>query len=315
MRKSRQHGPRGDFRGARRERSRQGGGPGGGRKRNRRRSEHPEEDRQGPPQTRGPRRERSRQAYGKSEHRPPQNRRDRRRSEYPEGEGHGPPRVRGPRRERPRQAYGKSEHRPPQNRRDRRRSEYPEGEGHGPPQARGPQRERPRQAYGKSEHRPPQNRRDHRRSPQVNFTQDHPMKDLYTLHDRMGHVLGRMAAFREEKPQKGKSDWNPSLDFFETEDRFEVLVELPGISQDDVNVSVTENQLVIKGKKQKEQTDETQNLHHSERRYGKFHRVFPLPPNAVPDDIKAEFKDGVLKLVIPKTDAAKPTEIPISGDA
>ena len=253
MRKSRQHGPRDDFRGARRERPRQGGGSGGGRKRNRRRSE------------------------------------------YPEGEGHGPPRVRGPRRERPRQAYGKSEHRPPQDRRDRRR-------------------ERPRQAHGKSEHRPPQDKRN-RRSPQVNFTQDHPMKDLYTLHDRMGHVLGKMAAFREEKSQKGKSDWNPSLDFFETEDRFEVLVELPGVSQDDVNVSIAENQLVIKGKKQKEQTDETQNLHHSERRYGKFHRVFPLPPNAVADDIKAEFKDGVLKLVIPKTDAAKPTEIPISGDA
>jgi HSP20 family protein len=141
------------------------------------------------------------------------------------------------------------------------------------------------------------------------------MKDLYTLHDRMGQVLGRMAAFREEKSQKGKSDWNPSLDFFETEDRFEVLVELPGVSQDDVNVSIAENQLVIKGKKQKEQTDETQNLHHSERRYGKFHRVFPLPPNAVADDIKAEFKDGVLKLVIPKTEAAKPTDIPISGDA
>ena len=274
MRNSRQHGPRSDFRGARRERPGQGGGHGGGRKRNRRRSEHPEEDRQGPPQTRGPRRERPRQAHGKSEHRPPQDRRDRRRSEYPERDGHGPPRVRGPRRERPRQAYGKSEHRPPQDRRDRRRS------------------------------------------PQVNFTQDHPMKDLYTLHDSMGHVLGRMAAFREEKSQKGKSDWNPSLDFFETEDRFEVLVELPGVSQDDVNVSIAENQLVIKGKKQKEQTDETQNLHHSERRYGKFHRVFPLPPNAVAaDDIKAEFKDGVLKLVIPKTEAAKPTDIPISGDA
>ena len=297
MRNSRQHGPRSDFRGARRERPGQGGGHGGGRKRNRRRSEHSEEDRQGPPQTRGARRERPRQAYGKSEHRPPQNRRDRRRSEYPEGDGHGPPRVRGPRRERPRQAYGKSEHRPPQDRRDRRR-------------------ERPRQAHGKSEHRPPQDRRDRRRSPQVNFTQDHPMKDLYTLHDSMGHVLGRMAAFREEKSQKGKSDWNPSLDFFETEDRFEVLVELPGVSQDDVNVSIAENQLVIKGKKQKEQTDETQNLHHSERRYGKFHRVFPLPPNAVAaDDIKAEFKDGVLKLVIPKTEAAKPTDIPISGDA
>ena len=295
MRNSRQHGPRGNFRGARRERPGQGGGHGGGRKRNRRRSEHPEGERQGPPQTRGSRRERPRQAYGKSEHRPPQDRRDRRRSEYPEGDGHGPPRVRGPRRERPRQAHGKSEHRPPQ--------------------ARGPRRERPRQAHGKSEHRPPQDRRDRRRSPQVNFTQDHPMKDLYTLHDRMGQVLGRMAAFREEKSQKGKSDWNPSLDFFETEDRFEVLVELPGVSQDDVNVSITENQLVIKGKKQKEQTDETQNLHHSERRYGKFHRVFPLPPNAVADDIKAEFKDGVLKLVIPKTEAAKPTDIPISGDA
>ncbi|MDE0634884.1 MAG: Hsp20/alpha crystallin family protein [Candidatus Poribacteria bacterium] len=173
------------------------------------------------------------------------------------------------------------------------RSGHPEAERQGPPlQARGRRQHRSPEARGNWEHRPPRGR-GHHRPPEFN----------------------RAVAFRKEKPRRGKSNWRPSVDFSEAEDRFEVSVELPGVAQNDVNVTVTESQLTIKGKKRQEKTDETQNLRRSERRYGSFHRKFPLPPNVVVDGIKAEFKDGVLKVIAPKTEEAKPTEIPINADA
>jgi HSP20 family protein len=131
----------------------------------------------------------------------------------------------------------------------------------------------------------------------------------------MRHVFDRRFAYREGRRRKGKSNWHPSIDFSVFEDRFEVLVELPGVSQNDVSVSVTDDLLKVKGKKERKQADETQHPRRSELRYGSFKRVLPLPPNAKVDDIKAEFEDGVLTIVIPKTEEAKPTEIPINVEA
>ena len=194
----------------------------------------------------------------------------------------------------PRGAFqGPRRHRPAQGRRHRHRSGHLEAERQGPPpQARGWREHRSPEAHGNWGHRPPRGK-GHHRPPE----------------------FGRSVAFRKEKNRRGKSNWRPFVDFSEAEDRFEVSVELPGVSQNDVNVSVTESQLTIKGKKKQEQTDETRNLRRSERRYGSFHRKFPLPPNIVVDGIKAEFKDGVLTVIAPKTEAAKPTEIPINADA
>ncbi len=199
---------------------------------------------------------------------------------------HGPSGAfQGPRRHRPAQGRG-----PGPGRRHNRSSE---GGWQGPPsRPRGPQRHQSLGARGNWGHRPPRGRGYHR-PPEFD----------------------RAVAFRKEKTRRGKSNWRPFVDFSEAEDRFEVSVELPGVSQNDVNVSVTESQLTIKGKKKQEQTDETQNLRRSERRYGSFHRKFPLPPNIVVDGIKAEFKDGVLTVIAPKTEEAKPTEIPINADA
>ena len=257
MRNSQQRGPRGDFRGARREHPRQGGGPGGGRRRNR---HH--------------------------------------RSERPEGERQRPPQARGPRRERPRQAHGKPEHRPPQDRRNRHhRSEHPEGERQGPSsQGRGPRRQHKLETRRNSEqHRPRANRR---RVRQGNFRPNHPMR----------------SAFGGRKNRRRKSGWHPSIEFSVFEDRFEVIVELPGVSENSANVSVTDKLLIVKGEKQRKQTDEKHKVRRSELQYGRFKRVCPLPPSAKADGIKAEFKDGVLTIVIPKTEDAKPTEISINAD-
>ena len=106
--------------------------------------------------------------------------------------------------------------------------------------------------------------------------------------------------------------WAPSVDVSETADNFEVRAELPGVSKDDLHVSVKDNLLTLSGEKRQENVDDTQNYRRVERRYGNFQRKFALPPEVETDDIKAEFSDGVLTLSIPKPEAAKPTEVPIT---
>ena len=107
-------------------------------------------------------------------------------------------------------------------------------------------------------------------------------------------------------------NWVPSVDISETDDDFEVRAELPGVAKDDLHVSVKDNLLTLSGEKRQEKRDDTQNYRRVERRYGSFQRRFSLPTEVKTDDIKAEFGDGVLTLSIPKPEAVKPTEIPVT---
>ena len=114
------------------------------------------------------------------------------------------------------------------------------------------------------------------------------------------------------KTDADRYDWAPSVDISETDDTFEVRAELPGVAKDDLHVSVKDNLLTLSGEKRQENADDTQNYRRVERRYGSFQRRFTLPSEVATDAIKAEYSDGVLTLSIPKPEAAKPTEVPIT---
>ena len=107
-------------------------------------------------------------------------------------------------------------------------------------------------------------------------------------------------------------DWAPSVDISETDDTYEVRAEVPGVAKEDLHVSVKDNLLTLSGEKRQENVDDTQNYRRVERRYGSFQRSFTLPSEVATDAIKAEYSDGVLTLSIPKPEAAKPTEVPIT---
>ena len=107
-------------------------------------------------------------------------------------------------------------------------------------------------------------------------------------------------------------NWTPSVDISETDNGFEVRAELPGVAKDDLSVSVKDNLLTLSGEKRQENSEDTQNFRRVERRYGNFQRRFTLSSDVVVDDIKADYTDGVLTLSIPKSEVAKPTEVPIT---
>ncbi|SEW26665.1 heat shock protein Hsp20 [Cognatiyoonia koreensis] len=97
----------------------------------------------------------------------------------------------------------------------------------------------------------------------------------------------------------------PSIDVVETEDALEISAEVPGVSEKDIDVTITGDRLTIKGEKTSEHEDKKEGLHRIERHYGSFHRLVPLGFAPADDAVDAKFADGVLKLRIAKPAEAK----------
>ena len=105
----------------------------------------------------------------------------------------------------------------------------------------------------------------------------------------------------------------PEADVVETEDQIRVLVELPGMQAEDVDLDVENNVLTISGEKREERREEKDTWHLSERRYGKFSRSFVLPRGVDQEKIRASFENGVLSVTIPKSEKARRRRIEIQG--
>lgn len=97
----------------------------------------------------------------------------------------------------------------------------------------------------------------------------------------------------------------PRTDISETEDEIEVAMELPGIDEKDIDVSVSEDVITVRGEKKDEREEEKKGYYLSERSYGSFHRTIPIPPGVDADKAEARFRKGVLTITLPKTDDAK----------
>ena len=110
-----------------------------------------------------------------------------------------------------------------------------------------------------------------------------------------------------------QTEFYPRVDVLENKNEYEITAELPGLQQKDLNVNVENNILTIKGEKKFEEKQENENYHFSERRFGSFCRSFRLSDEIEKEKISATFKDGVLRLSLPKAEKAKPKEITISA--
>lgn len=95
--------------------------------------------------------------------------------------------------------------------------------------------------------------------------------------------------------------FSPSADAANASDAYEINLELPGVSADDIDVSLHDHVLTIKGEKKHTHEEKTKTYYFSERSYGAFQRSFRLPGDVQADDIAADFTDGVLTLTLPKT--------------
>ncbi|MGH9359996.1 MAG: Hsp20/alpha crystallin family protein [Terriglobia bacterium] len=139
-----------------------------------------------------------------------------------------------------------------------------------------------------------------------------PFRDLLTTQDRFNRLLNETFSNVFSGEQFSAKSWTPPVDIFETDHDLIVKTELPGIDPKDVEVRVEDGTLYLKGERKYENEVKEQNYHRVERAYGSFMRSFTLPSSVNTDDVKAEYKDGVLTLTMAKREEAKPKTIKIN---
>lgn len=130
---------------------------------------------------------------------------------------------------------------------------------------------------------------------------------------RLMDTLLRWDPFQEGLTGGQKEVFMPAFEVKETKDSYLFHADLPGVKEQDINISLTGNQLTISGKREAEKEEDVNNYYTFERSYGAFTRSFTLPQAADGENVRADLKDGVLTLVVPKKPELQPRRITVGG--
>ena len=133
-----------------------------------------------------------------------------------------------------------------------------------------------------------------------------PFQDLLAIQDEMNQVFGRA-----RQGQGGGRVWAPALDISERKDAYLVTVELPGVEADDLEITLEDGLLTIQGERHFAHDSSEQQFHRVERRYGAFRRSITLPAHVMAEGIQASADNGVLQILVPKAEEAKPKRIQV----
>ncbi len=141
-----------------------------------------------------------------------------------------------------------------------------------------------------------------------------PYSEMSSLQNEMNRLLETFYGKREvDEGEASYPTWGPRVDIHETEEMYLFEVEVPGTSKEDIKLMVKEETLTIEGEKRYEHEEHDHcNCHRQERVFGKFRRSFTMPSAVDSEKIKASYKDGILRIELPKQEAVKPKEISIS---
>ena len=149
----------------------------------------------------------------------------------------------------------------------------------------------------------------------MNVVRYEPWGLLRRFHDDVNQLFGesQVAASAEgDRSRIVTSNWTPAVDIKEEDGRFVLKADVPGVDPKDIDVTMEDGVLTIKGERRYESEDEANGYKRVERSYGTFYRSFSLPDTANAEDITAKGKDGVLEVVIPKLEKVQPRRITVN---
>ena len=140
-----------------------------------------------------------------------------------------------------------------------------------------------------------------------------PFRELAALQNDMGRLMSTFLGQGQAGGENGERSWMPAVDVWETENELVYAFDLPGIPEDKISVEYDDGALTVSG--ERERTDEVQGdrFYRYERRFGSFSRTVGLPQGVTEDGIKADYRNGVLEIHVPKPEVAKPRRIQIGS--
>ncbi len=147
----------------------------------------------------------------------------------------------------------------------------------------------------------------------MNIVKWDPFKELEDVSNRLNHIFRRSPEHAGSVQESlTVADWSPSADITETDAAYLIKAEIPGVSKEDVKVTVQDGMLTIRGERKMEKEEKGRKFHRIECSYGSFMRSFRMPDDADEGSVNAEFKDGMLNVTLSKTAKAKPKSIDVA---
>ena len=146
----------------------------------------------------------------------------------------------------------------------------------------------------------------------MNLVRWNPIGEMKTMQNRIDRMFGNpywLMGRMDDDTDMGR--WNPAVDLYEKDDHFVIKAELPGVDKKDIAIDLKDRVLTLSGERSHENEVKEENYYRKERSCGKFQRAFTLPADVDSDKIKAEFKDGLLQIEIPKPEGQKPKQVTI----
>ena len=139
-----------------------------------------------------------------------------------------------------------------------------------------------------------------------------PMRDLASVQKQMNKLVESAMARTDFQVPGGVGSWEPVADVYETDEALVVTLEIPGLRQEDIDARIDGDDLVIEGERRMDREQPGEHFHRVERSYGRFLRMFRLPPYVDRNSIDARYVDGVLKILLARADGGEQKAIQVS---
>src|SRR5215204_4494859 len=142
-----------------------------------------------------------------------------------------------------------------------------------------------------------------------------PFRDLRTLQEEVNRLFSTNLTRGFGEEGIGRGAWSPSVDIYENKDHIVLEAELPGMNREDFDLTVENNVITLRGERRFEKKEDTDNYHRVERAYGSFTRSFTLPNTVSGEGASADYRNGVLRVTLPKREETKARRIEVKGES
>ena len=149
----------------------------------------------------------------------------------------------------------------------------------------------------------------------MTVTRYDPFRDLRNLQEEVNRLFTGNIGRTYDDEGIARGSWNPSVDIYENKDQIVLEAELPGMSREDFDLTIENNVITLRGERRFEKKEDTESYHRVERAYGSFTRSFTLPNTVTGEGATADYRNGVLRVTLPKREETKARRIEIKSDS